>query len=409
MIGILLAKSGLPTGQISIYEALLFVASLYCFFWIVGGQNALLQLYPKLEQAARPRALFNVYLFYSILGIGSAALLYFTKPLVANHLVNFDELPYLDLLALFLLFNCPTFLIQYYYLLLKRYRTIVIFGSVSFLLQFIVVVLPIYLGMTLKTAVLGLIFWAGFKYLWGIILLVKYCEWKLDFSFFKIYLPVLLPLLLFALIGKGSEYISGLVVTSMFDDEKAFAIFRYGARELPLAVLLVGALATSLIPEVSGNIEAGLAKIKRETRRISHWLFPISILAMLSSPLIFPFVFNPDFKESAYIFNIFTLLLSSRILLPQVVAMGHQKNYILTASALVEMGVLLALSLWWGKLFGLHGVAYAAVVAFMVDRIILIIYNWKILKIPLSKYVDLKIYLFYNFLLIIGFLFSLNF
>lgn len=67
LIGILLAKSGLTTGQISIYEALLFVASMYCFFWIVGGQNALLQLYPKLKEEQKQKAIFNVFLLFSSL------------------------------------------------------------------------------------------------------------------------------------------------------------------------------------------------------------------------------------------------------------------------------------------------------------------------------------------------------
>ena len=124
---------------------------------------------------------------------------------------------------------------------------------------------------------------------------------------------------------------------------------------------------------------------------------------------LFLFVFNDDFKESAYIFNIFTLLLMSRILLPQVVAMGHQKNYILTVAALVEMAIIVALSWWWGSLFGLRGVAYATAVAFMVDRLILIFYNWKVLNIPPQKYIHLKSYLLYNLLLISVFFISLNF
>ena len=99
----------------------------------------------------------------------------------------------------------------------------------------------------------------------------------------------------------------------------------------------------------------------------------------------------------------------SRILLPQVVAMGHQKNYILTVAALVEMAVLATLSWWWGSLFGLRGVAYAAVVAFFVDRVILVFYNWKTLKIPPRKYIHLPSYLFYNFLLVVVFLISLQF
>lgn len=409
LIGILLVKSGLPTGQISIYEALLFVASLYCFFWIVGGQNALLQLFPKMDKEMQARSIFNVYLLFSVLGFFTAALLFFSKTFINQYLTSFGDLPFLDLLSLFLLFNCPTFLIQYYYLLLKKFKAIVVFGCISFSLQLMVVVLPIYWGMSLRETMLGLIGWAAFKYVWGVFLVGKYGHWQIDFSFFKKYLPLFWPLLLFGLVGKGSEYVSGLVVTSLFTEESAFAVFRYGAREFPLAVLMVGALASSLIPEVSANAKQGMVRIKETTRQLSRWLYPLSIFSILVSPFVFPLVFNSEFRESAYIFNIFTLLLSSRILLPQVVAMGHQQNYILTVAALVEMAVLAALSWWWGSVFGLRGVAYAAVAAFMVDRLILIFYNWKKLSIKPSEYVDIKSYLIYNLLLVVGFIVSLQY
>ena len=69
----------------------------------------------------------------------------------------------------------------------------------------------------------------------------------------------------------------------------------------------------------------------------------------------------------------------------------------------------MALSLWWGRLFGLFGIAYATVVAFMVDRIILVGYNWVKLNIPIYKYVDIKSYVFYNVCLVIGFIISLQY
>ncbi len=399
----------MPTGQISIYEALLLIASLYCFFWVSGGQNTLLQLYPKLDEKEKSKALFNVFVLFTVLGTVMGGLLFLTKNWVASSLTNFEQLPYLDWLCLFLALHSPTFLIPIYYLLLKKYRAIVVFGVVSFSLQMVVVVLPIFMGASLWEVMIGLVAWACFKFVWGLALLARYAHWKWDAIFLKKYLPLSLPLVLFALIGKGSEYVSGLMVTSILEDEKAFAIFRYGAREFPLAVLMVGALATSLLPEVSENLEHGLQRIKTTTRKLSHLLYPLSMASMLAAPLVFPIIFNPDFKASAKVFNIFTLLLASRILLPQIVAMGQGKNYILTVSALTELIVLIALSYWLGLLFGLDGIAYAAVLAFMVDRIILIWYNWKVLQISPGRYVDWKIYLAYNAALVIVFLVSLQY
>jgi hypothetical protein len=396
LIGILLAKSGMPTGQISIYEAWLFIASLYCFYWVSGGQNTLLQLYPKLEESAKPKALFNVFVLFVAAGLATGGLLWWSQDWVARGLTNFEALPHLGLLSIFLALHSPTFLIQGY-------------GAVSFSLQLCLVVLPVFLGATLREVVLGLVAWAAFKFAWGLVLLARHAHWQLDYAFLKKYLHLSLPLVLFALIGKGSEYISGLMVTALIEDEKAFAVFRYGAREFPLAVLMVGALATSLLPEAAENLEKGLQRIKTTTRRLSHLLYPLSMASMLAAPLLFPLIFNPDFKDSAKLFNIFTLLLSSRILLPQVVAMGQGKNYILTLSALAEMAVLLMLSYWLGTRFGLEGIAYAAILAFMVDRLILLFYNWKALGIHPGRYVDWKNYLAYNAALVAVFLVSLQY
>jgi hypothetical protein len=406
LTGILLTKSGLPTELISIYEAWMFITSLFCFFWIVGGQNTLLQLYPKLDEKAKQSALFNVFLLFTLASIATGGLFYLLQNIVDERVTSFSELPYLSLLSLFLTLNAPTFLIQIFYLLLKKFRAIVVFGVVSFGLQLMVVVLPVFLGMTLREVMFGLLIWAVFKFIWAVLLLVRYARWRLDGHFIKIYLPLVLPLLLFAFIGKGSEYVSGLIVATLFEDDKAFAVFRYGAREFPLAVLMVGALSTSLLPEMAENQSLGLQRIKETTRRLSHWLYPLSMASMLAAPLLFPVFFNPDFKASARIFNIFNLLLMSRILLPQVVAMGRQKNYILTLSAVAELIVLAVLSWWWGHWFGLEGVAYAAVVAFMVDRTILIWYNWRVLHILPGEYVDGRTYWTYNALLVVVFLVS---
>ncbi|MCF8244007.1 MAG: oligosaccharide flippase family protein [Saprospiraceae bacterium] len=406
LIGILLVKAGLPTALVSVYEALMFIASLFCFFWVAGGQNALLQLFAKLDEATQKRAIFNVFLLFSVAGLLAGSLLFIFQKPVGQYLTNFEQLPLLNLLALFLILNSPSFLLQIFYLLLKKYKQLVRFGVVSFGLQLVLVVLPIFLHFSLRETMFGLLVWAFVKLVWCLVVVYRHADWTIDPVFLKKYLLLAWPLLLFAAIGKGSEYVSGLAVTTLFEDEKAFAIFRYGARELPIAVLMVGALATALIPELAENQSLGLERIKSNTRRLSHWLFPISMASMLAAPFLFPFFFNQDFKASAQIFNIFTLLLASRILLPQVVTMGAGKNKILILSALAELVVLVLLSFWWGSSFGLLGVAWAAVVAFMVDRVLLIWYNWRVLKIHPSSYVDWKIWIGYNLLLIATFLIS---
>jgi O-antigen/teichoic acid export membrane protein len=406
LIGILLVKAGLPTAGVSVYESWMFIASLFCFFWVAGGQNALLQLYAKLDEATQRRAIFNVFLLFLLIGLMAGGLLLLSQGIVSQKLTNFDELPFINLLALYLALNSPSFLLQIFFLLLKKYSQLVWYGAVSFGLQLLLVVVPIALGFSLRESMVGLLVWALVKLVWSLIVVLNHAELRFDAAFFKKYAHLAMPLLVFSAIGKGSEYVSGLAVSNLFTDEKVFAIFRYGAREMPLAVLMVGALATALIPEMAENQALGLELVKSKTKKLSHWLYPISMVTMLAAPLLFPIFFNQDFKVSARIFNIFTLLLASRILLPQVVAMGAGKNKILITSALAELIVLTVLSFWWGRVFGLEGIAWAAVVAFMVDRVILLGYNWRVLNIRPSAYVDWKTWAAYNLLLFATFLIS---
>ncbi|MCC6723706.1 MAG: hypothetical protein IT258_04300 [Saprospiraceae bacterium] len=406
LIGILLVKVGLPTSLISVYEALMFLGSLACFFWVVGGQNALVQLYAKLDTATQRRAIFNVFLLFCLLSFTVGTLFFSYQKPISQGLTSFEQLPLLDYLSVFLVINSPSFLLHIFYMLLGKYRQIVVFGAVSFALQLVLVVLPIYLHFSLRETMYGLLIWALIKLIWTTVVVIRHSEMRLDFSFLKIYLPTALPLLLFAAIGKGSEYVSGLTVSHLFEDEKSFAIFRYGARELPLAVLMVASLSLALTPELVENQTLGLERIKSQTQQLSKWLYPVSILSILAAPILFPIFFNVDFKESARIFNIFNLLLASRILMPQAVTMAAGRNYILTISALLELAVLLLLSFGWGKIWGLEGIAWAAVAAFAVDRLVLIWYNKNKLGITSSQYVDWKNWLGWNSLLALSYCLS---
>ena len=128
---------------------------------------------------------------------------------------------------------------------------------------------------------------------------------------------------------------------------------------------------------------------------------------MISSPYLFPLVYSEKFALSARVFNVYLLIISSRLLLPQVIILAKQHNYILVGSAILEVIINLGLSLYLVQDFGLEGIAFATVIAYLVNKIILIGYNSFALNIPLSDYLNIKRFLFFNFLLGIGFMVSL--
>ncbi|RMG87652.1 MAG: hypothetical protein D6714_01925 [Bacteroidetes bacterium] len=397
LISVFLAKSGLPTADIALYEAFLFFTNMASFFWVAGGQNALLQLYPKGDDGHQKKTIFHVWVVFSGLSLLAAATLgLFWQPLFG--LTNFDEAPPVFWLCLFIAFNTPAWLNHLFYLLWGQKNAILWYGMVTFGLQLAAVVLPLSVGMSLNAVFAALVGVAFLKFLWSVYLIARRGVVAWDGSLLRTYAALAFPLILHVFIGNSVEYVDGLIVAGYFEDS-AFAIFRYGAKELPLTLLLVGAVVTALIPEVARDVEGGLKKIKSETARLSKWLFPLSAGLMLVSPWLFPMVFNPDFAASAPVFNVYLLIISSRILLPQVVLMAHGKNYYLVVSAIFETLLNIGLSLWWAQIFGLTGIAFATVVAYLFNKIVLIYFNHKHLGIPPGAYIDFRKYLVFNALL----------
>jgi O-antigen/teichoic acid export membrane protein len=130
---------------------------------------------------------------------------------------------------------------------------------------------------------------------------------------------------------------------------------------------------------------------------------------MIISPWLFPLVYNADFLEAAWVFNWYLLILTSRILLPQIVVISQGKNYVLVVSAIIETVINVGLSVWWVQIWGLQGIAAASVIAYMVNKVNLILYNQFQLGISWRSYTNVRVYLLYSIFLVLCFGFTYYF
>jgi O-antigen/teichoic acid export membrane protein len=238
-------------------------------------------------------------------------------------------------------------------------------------------------------------------------LLLTHAEIGLDIAILKKVILFLLPLSLHMLIGGGMEYVDGFLVARYFEVDQ-FAIFRYGARELPFVSLIISAFAATMIPSAVENEKAALFQIKQQVRTLSYWMYPLTFVLMIVSPFLFPLIYNESFKHSALIFNIYLLIITSRILLPQVLLYSRQHTSILVYSAIIELAINLGLSLVFIKHYGLVGIAIATVIAYFCNKLILIGYVRQVLKISVGDYLDWKNYLLFNSLLIAVFWYTMS-
>ncbi|MDX9947176.1 MAG: oligosaccharide flippase family protein [Bacteroidales bacterium] len=415
IVSIVFTKSHLTRAEIGAWEMFLFISGLVSFFWVTGIIQSLLPLYHRNRTyrktgdngTGKSPEIFNAFLllsFFSLLifAIGHA--------LKSNFSVfNFSgNVPYLNLLLLYVLLSSPVCLIEYIYLLNNRSHRIFQYGLYTFILQLILVIAPVLMGKDIIWAVYGLLAVTGLRWVWLIILLRRYTEIKISSKFMKEHFYLGLPLVITTLISGSAQYIDGIIVSAVYRDPEWFAWFRYGAKEFPLALMLANGLSNAMLPEFSTRTQMkdSLAKIREKSKRLMHICFPSTMVIMLFARWIYPRMFTPEFQKSADIFLLYSLLVIPRLIFPQTIIVGRKKTNITLIAAVLEIALNVPLSLLmikWG--YNIVGVALATFVVYLISKIYLVIYLWAKMKIRPSEYIPLKIYALYSFML--GLLFIL--
>ncbi len=402
LIGIVLTKTGLSKTEIGQYEIILFVAGAVSFFWLNGLIQGLLPIFRKTY--AKSPQLFNVFVLLSFLSVLATGFLALFGKSFSQLLLQNSEIPFLNYLLAYLFFSVPASLVEYIYLLKNKAHSIIWYGIASFSLMVALVSLPAVFGFPVRYSLGGLVVASAFRYAWLIVLLLKYSDWKLSFPFLVEHLKLSVPLIVSAFLSGSAQYVDGFIVSSHFD-EQAFAVFRYGAREFPLVVLLANAFSSAMIPRFSEKerMESTLQEIKSYSNKLMHGLFPLSMIMLALTHWLFPVIFNAGFRESATIFNIYLLLITSRLIFPQTILIGIEKTGVIALASLLEIIINVSLSLWFVLLWGIPGIAYATIVAYLFEKIFLVFYLAKKTGIPPGKYLNVSLHLVYSLLLLIVF------
>lgn len=371
LTGILFTKLGLSTYNIGIYEALLFFGSVLSFFWLSGLTQSLLANY---RPSQKSKEFFNAFLVLtgiSVLVFIAFRLLITPYSIMAN---NPEVLAHYATFSFYLLFIGPSFLAEYMLLLKEKAKALALYGMVAFGTQLAAVVLPIALGHGLEMAMQGLVLSSIVRFIITIGLLIRYAAFKVDSGFIRQFLITAGPLMAATLVSGSAEYLDGFIVSRYFD-EGTFAIYRYGAKEFPLVLLLANAFSNGMVPKVAQlGLKNSMQTIKKESLQLMHVFFPISILFMLISEWIYPRLFNPEFIESAAIFNVYLLLVVSRLVFPQTLLIGLKKTKTIMLVASLELAVNFGLSILFVQQFGLVGIAFATVIASVLDKLILMLW-----------------------------------
>ena len=409
IISIVFTKSHLSRAEIGQWEMFMFIAGLITFFWVTGIIQSLLPLYHRNKTyrkigdngTSKSPEIFNAFLLLCFFSLLVFALGHGVK----NHFSVFHfsgNVPYLNLLLLYVLLNSPVQLIEYIYLLNNRAYRIFQYGLYTFSAQLLLVIVPLILEQDIIWSIYGLLAITGIRWIWLIILLRRYTEMKVSVDFMKEHLYLATPLILTTLISGSAQYTDGVIVSAVYRDPAMFAWFRYGAKEFPLVLMLANGLSNAMLPEFSTRerMKESLAKIRAKSKRLMHILFPAAMLMMIFSRWLYPRMFNAEFHKSADVFLIYSLLIIPRLVFPQTIIVGRKKTHITLIAAILELVVNIPLSLLmikWG--YNIVGVALSTVIVYIIGKAFLAGYLWVKMNIKPSEYIPLRIFALYSFLL----------
>ena len=410
-ISIIFTKIGLSKHDIGLFEVFMFIASLVSFFWVSGLVQSFLPLYHsnhtyevagEHDEEKSPE-IFNAFLLLSFFSFVA-----FVFGLIIKH--NFSvfhirgDVPFFNLLLLYVLLSNPTILVEYIYLLKNKPGLIVRYGLITYLIQLAIVTLPVVFGKPIIWAIYGMLVTVVLRFIWLAVLLVRYAEFRISFPFMREHLSLGVPLILSTLLSGSAQYLDGVIVTSKFSAD-TFAVFRYGAKELPLTLMLAAGLSNAMLPEFGrrNRFRENLRKLRHKSMRLMNTLFPLSIVIMLFSRWLFVHIFTPAFIRSADVFMVYLMLIIPRLIFPQTILIGEKKTRVVLVASAIGIVLNVLLSLYLLQFYNVVGIALATVVVYILEKGLLILYLYIKEGISPEAYIPVKHLLAWSVLIILEF------
>jgi hypothetical protein len=146
----------------------------------------------------------------------------------------------------------------------------------------------------------------------------------------------------------------------------------------------------------TGSLDNAMKSIRHQIRRHTPALALLTGSLCLLSPLLFPLLFSAEFAESAIIFNVYLLLILSRLNLSHTVMMQTESYDVMNIVATAEVILNVFLSIWWVQYMGWVGIALATIVAYLFEKVCFSIWLYFKKGISIQSYLPLKQYLGYS-------------
>ena len=368
LAGIVMAKMGLDLETIGQFELLFFLGKAATAFWSDALAKAILPLFPKLDTTEQKGFFATSALLYFGFSMATWLILMLFKAPILVYFLKVTSLPYYNAYVLFLALNIPGLFLEQYYTLREQPTRLLGYTLLSYTLYPLYFLLPIYYGIDLVYIFKILTFIAALRLLW-VFVIVTQEGWWINQPILRKLIQLSTHFMAYILVAMMAEIIDGIIITQKYADPKIFAIFRYGARELPLTTALLSGLSLASVAKLSDNLKTQLPQYKKSLNRVLKITFPVAIILMLTSQWLFHYFFAPSFRESAFIFNTYLLILGTRVLMPGPLVMANLESKYMFWVSIAELALNVVLSLILVQYWGIIGIAWGTVLAHYLEKI----------------------------------------
>jgi len=369
------------TGLTGEYQQVWLLFNTFFPIFLFGIPQSIYYFYPRSDYDPRGAFVRQSLLLLQILGGVFFLFLFLIAPYAGKLYGTPHLVPHFRWFAVYGFAMVAAGFFDTLFIVMNRHRWQAVVMASEALLFFCVTVVPIVLGAALITVFkcvtgLALVKWA---FVLGV-LAAERREFRLRWALprwekIKAQLKYAAPLGLTTAVGYLSIYLDKNIISGYFDSD-TYAIYVYGAMEVPFVAMVLSAINNVLVPEISrmhheGQVQ-GISRIwQRAIQKTSLLVLPLWVFLLIWAVELYVLAYGAPYRASSLIFRIYLLKLPLRITAYNMILSVIGYPHLVFRIALVEMGINAVLSMAFVRWLGTPGPAIATVLATYVQVVVL--------------------------------------
>jgi O-antigen/teichoic acid export membrane protein len=378
LVGFILARL-FTQADYGSFRQLYLVYTTFSALLLLGLPQSILYFLPKIkDEKKRSQFVQQCMVVFSVLGVLFSIGIFIFRHLLSVLFHN----PALEvLLFLYCLYPIFAFVSLYYnytMLAFQNTRSVAKFTIFSIIVEALCVLGAAFITRDLFYTTVGILLAALIQYLYAMINLRGYSSrsFHFDANLLREQLHFSLPIGLAAIVGLLAIQIDKFVISSYYSPE-IFAVFSVGAMEVPLISIVLTAVNSVLMPELSKlDINKDRNRIedifRSAVRNNTLMIFPMFVFFFIFAKDFLVILYSERYAQAVIFFRIYLITMPLRIVIYNTLIQVGAKTKFIFYTSIIALVLNLILNLVLVHFMGQVGPAWSTVIVIYMTVILFI-------------------------------------